>query len=265
MVICNKFRNLTGGLSEIQAKIILIRGFTEEDKLLYQIDFSKLLRRPLSTVNYNIQVLKKKGYLTKLNFLTPDGKLVFQKLKEYLNNTKKLRGHKAFGEFILFEPYKDFEKVRNKYTLISKSSKHRGFRLQFKDCIILFYSPKKVCFYLPGIYADSIPEIYAEAYERYIQPLINYLEQMFPGLKVNQYEIATLTLNHVALQNHALAEAFKQFNVRYSSDRLEVDHSHGVAELETVHKKYAVEDMDKILTYEEVIRGGFHNGKSKKL
>ncbi|MBS3122531.1 hypothetical protein J4434_06640 [Candidatus Woesearchaeota archaeon] len=254
---CNNTRNLTGGLSKAQAKIIMIRGFTKEENLLKQKDFAEVLKKPLTTVNYNIKVLRNKGLLTKLNNLTPDGKVVFQKLKGYLNNTRKLRGHKLSGEFILTEGYRDFELVRNKYLQISKSPKHRGFRVEFEECIVLFYSPQKICFYLPDVYGDSISEIYVEAYEKYISPLKKYLEQMFKGIMINQYEIASVTINHLAYQNHPLAEIFKQFNVRYASNRIEVDHSHGVAEFETIHKKHSLEDMDKILDYEKLIRGSF--------
>ena len=263
---CNKICIRGGSFSEIQSKIILMRGFTPEENLLYQKDFAQQLKRPLTTINYNIQQLKKKGIFTDLNNLTPDGKLVLRKLKGYLNNTKKIRGHKLFGKFILREPYRDFESIKNKYLRISKSPKHRGFKLEFKDCVVLFYSPQKICFYLPEVFGDSIEEIYAEAYEQYINPLKNYLEQMFNSLKINEYEIASVTINHLALQNNSLAEIFKEFNVQYKSDRLEVDHSHGVAELETVHKKHSVRDLDMILDYEKLVRGSFNcnNENNKK-
>ena len=251
-------------MSELQAKILLIRGFTDEGELLRQRNFAEQLKKPLTTTNYNVLVLKKKGYMTSLNNLTPDGKAIFLKLKRYLNNTKKLRGHKIFGTFMLSEAYVDFEKVKKKYLRISSSPKHKGFKLEFKECIILFYSPKKLCFYLPDVYGDGIAEIYAEAYEQYIFPLKNNLEQMFPTLKINQYEIASVTINHLAFQNHPLAEVFKEYGVRYKSDRIEVDHSE-TAELETVHKDTAVEDMDRILDYENWIRGSFsRNDKNKE-
>lgn len=249
---CKKIRNFTGGLSLLQAKIMMIRGFTSEENLLSQKDFSKQLKRPLSTINYNIVQLKKKGLLTNLNFLTRDGKVVFQKIKRYYNNTKKLRAHKILGKFILAEDYKDFESIRHKYLKISE--KHKGFKIEFKGYVVLFYTPKKIVFYLPDVYGDSIEEIYAEAYEQHIKPLEDYLQREFKGLRVDKYEIASITINHLALQNHPLAEIFKKFNVRYKSGRLEVDHSHGVAELETVHKKHCVEDMDKILEYENLVR-----------
>jgi hypothetical protein len=262
-MIWKKTCNFTEGLSELQTKILLFRGFTKEENLLYQRNFREGLNKPLSTINYNIKVLRTKGLFTKSNLLTPDGKVVFQKLKRYLNNTKKLRAHKIFGQFILTELYRDFNKVRDKYLRISKSPKHKGFRVEFKDCVVLFYSPNKICYYLPDVYGDSISEIYAEAYEQYILPLKNYLEQMFLTLQINQYEIVSVTINHIALLNHPLAKIFKEFNVRYESDRIEVDHSHGVPELETVHKKHSVEDMNKILDYENLVRGSFSCNTNK--
>lgn len=263
-MICKNFRSLTWGISEIQTKIVLLRGFIEEEKLLYQKDFAEHLKRPLTTINYNLTILKKKGLMTDLNFLTPDGKVVFQKLKGYLNNTKKLRAHKIFGKFILKEPYEDFENVRNKYLKISKSPKHRGFRVEFKDCVVLFYSSQKICFYLPDVYGDSIEEIHTVSYEKYIAPLKAYLEQMFKDLKIDPYEIASIQINHMAYLNHPLARIFKEFNAQYASDRLEVDHSHGTPELETVHKAHSVEDMDKILEYEKVVRGSFNCNNTKE-
>lgn len=251
---CNKNRILTEGFSELQAKMILVRGFSSEEKLLRDKDFATILKRPISTINYNKNILRKYGILTKLNFLTPDGKVVFQKLKRHLNKMKRLRGHKLSGFFILEVPFQDFETVRDKYLKISNSPKHRGFRLDFKDCVILFYSPTKVFFYIPDIYGDSIDEIYASAYEEYISPMKGYLEQEFKSLRINNYEIASVQINHLAYQNHPLAEIFKEFNVQYASDRIGIDHSNGVAELETIHEKYSVEDMDKILDYEKCVR-----------
>lgn len=247
-------RNLTGGLPEIQTRILLLRGYTPEENLIYQREFAESLEKPLSTINYNIQVLRDRGLLTKLNYLTPDGKAVFLKLKDYINTTKKLRGHKASGTFILSTPYIDFEKVKGKFQRISKSPKHKGFRVEFKDCVVLFYSPTKIVFYLPDVYGEEISEIYVRLYEDYIVPLKGYLEQIFEGLFVDEYEIASVTINHLAFMNHPLANCFQEFKFRYSSDRIEVDHSHGVPELETVHKKYSVEDMDKIIDYEKLIR-----------
>jgi hypothetical protein len=253
-----------GGINELQSKIILMRGFIPEEELLTQKEISLVLKRPSSSINYNIKELRKKGLLTQLNYLTPDGKVVFLKIKVYHNNTKKLRAHKISGKFILKEPYRDFEEVRDKYIKIS-NGKYFGFKLEVKDCTILFYTSNKICFILSSVYGDSIEEIFASAYETYIHPLKNHLEQIFESLKINNYEIASIQMNHFALQHHPLAEVFKEFNVNYSSDRLEVDHSHGVAELETVHKKHSVEDMDKILDYEKVVRGSFscNNGYSK--
>lgn len=258
---CKNIRNCTGGLSELQSKIVMVRGFTNENNPMYQREFSEQLNKPLSTINYNIMVLKKKGLLTYSNYLTPDGKSVFLKLKEYLNNTRKLRAHRISGTFILREPYRDFEGVRDKYTKISKSPKHRGFRVEFENCLVLFYSPKKVFFYLPDVYGNSFADIDTEAYEKYIAPLKSYLEQLFENLQINEHEIASIQLQHVAYQNHSLAEVYKKFNVEYKSDRLQVDHSHGVPELETIHKKSSVEDMDKILDYEKLVRGPFSQNK----
>ena len=43
-----------------------------------------------------------------------------------------------------------------------------------------------------------------------------------------------------------------------------MDHSNGVPELETVHKKHSVRDMDKILDYENLVRGSFNCNNSTK-
>jgi hypothetical protein len=244
----------TGGFNNLQNQIILLRGFISEEILLSQTDISKELNRPLQSINYNIRELKKRNILDGLNFLTSKGKVVFLKMEGDLNNTKRLRAHKIFGTFILKEPYADFEKVRNKYLKISNSPTHKGFRLEFRNCITLFYTPTKILFYLPDIYIDEIPEVYVAAYEEYIAPLQGYLEELFPGIKISNYDLATITINHLAYMKHPLAECFNQFKVRYVSNRIEIDCSHNIPELETVHKKHSVEDMDKILEYEEFLR-----------
>jgi DNA-binding MarR family transcriptional regulator len=253
-----KIRKHTGGLSELQTKILLLRGFTSEEVLLSQTEIAKQLTKSITTINYNIKSLREKGLITQLNYLTPDGKALFLKLKDSVNNTNKLRAHKISGKFILNEDYTDFDNVKNKYVRISSSPKHKGFKIEFRGCIILFYSPKTLMFYLPDIYADTIEQIYADAYEKYVLILESYLKQLFPNLKINTYEIASVTINHLAYTEHPLAQLFNELNVQYASDRLEIDHSHGVPELETIHKDYAVQDMDLVLEFEGLIRSGIY-------
>ncbi len=253
-MVWKKLRNSTGISNELQAQIILIRGLTDEGELLYQRHYANCLNKGISTINYNVVQLKKKGLMTDNNFLTYDGKSAFQKIKGYVNSTKKLRAHKIFGKLILAYPYSDFEKVRNKYKQISNNPKYKGFRFDFKGCMILFYSPKTIVYYLPDIFAESVEELHALAIDNYINPLISYLEKMFQGLKVNDYTQSEITMNHIAYQNHPLAELFKKHNKGYRSDRIHIDHSHGTPELETIHKKHAAEDMEKILEYEKIIK-----------
>ena len=256
MRIRSKIRIPTIGIHKLSAKIILIRGLTPESTLLSQKEIADYLKRPLSSVNYHILRLKEEGIFNEIMFLTPHGKVVFQKLVGCVQNTKKLRAHKIVGTFKLVLAYKDFSEVKNKYIKIS-NGKYDGFRLDFNECVIIFYTPLKITYYLPCVYGDSISELYTEAYEKFIVPLKTYLETLFPSLKIDQYEIASICINHLALLNHPLAETFKKFNVQYASDRLEIDHSNVIPELETVHKETSVQDMDKILDYEKLIRGSF--------
>ncbi len=253
MIGWKNFRKSTGGISEIQAEIIDLRYRTPEKSLIRQKDYATALKRPLSTINYNILQLKKKEYMDALNYLTPAGKVVYQELNRYVNNTKKLRAHKMFATLHLAGAYHRFEEMRGKFERISPNWRHRGFKFKFKECIILFYSPTKICFYIPDIYGDSIDEIYAIAYDEYVGPLQEHLEKAF-DVKIDRWERGAVQINHLAFQNHPLANIFKEHNVQYKSDRIEIDHSHGIPELETVHKKTAVQDMDKILDYEKIIR-----------
>lgn len=259
------FRIHRGISNDLQMKIMLLRAYESEKNLLSQKDIAKRLNKPITTINYNISKLRKAGLLDKLNFLTDAGKGAIRKLGMVFKVGKKYRAHKLHGRFNLAAPFKDFDSYKNQYVRISKSAKYAGFRVEFNECIVFFWSETSITFYIPEVWGNSISEIHAEAYEQYIKPLQNYLQQMFKGLQISEYKQTSLEINHLAYVNHPLARLYKELGITYTSDRLMIDHSKGTPELETINQETAVQDMDRIEEYENSIRGLYIRMKSKLL
>ena len=82
--------------------------------------------------------------------------------------------------------------------------------------------------------------------------LKNLLEKEFKGIKIDGYNLATITTMHIAKMNTEIAKSFI-FNVgNYKSKKIEIDQSKGVPEIETIDPKTAVYDLEIIEEMEKI-------------
>jgi hypothetical protein len=129
--------------------------------------------------------------------------------------------------------------------------------------VLVMFTPSTVQFFMPEFYGDE-HEVYSEAMEL-LWNVISYLEDIFPGLHIGQpKQVARIIRQEFARLNDALAIEYDRTGqelekkILYISDRLKIDKSKGIPELETHHKIFAKEDLGRITKlYEDVVRGDF--------
>lgn len=245
----------------LRCKIILILGLTPLGELMRQKELAKMLKLPLTTLNYHILELKGYELLDRDLKLTDRGKKIFTKIKQDVyNHQKKFRIHKISIIYNIKRPPNEFDKLKNSVYSIT-NGKYQGFRYELLGCIICFYSKAKVVAYLPEIFVDSMDEVIPLALDNYVIPLKNNLEQIYDGLIIDDYKIGKIMFGHVAALNHPLAKVFDELNLTYESPTLGCDTSNGINELEAKGKT-ALENIEKINEYEKLI-GSSNNSNTK--
>lgn len=119
------------------------------------------------------------------------------------------------------------------------------------------FTPNTVQHFLPEFYASSSLEALDSAI-KLVWKVKEYLEREYEDLVLGKpEEVALLNRQHLTIQHDPLALEYFKHNqkhdkkLRYESDRLHIDASKGVPELETVNKVYASEDLFKITEFYE--------------
>lgn len=129
--------------------------------------------------------------------------------------------------------------------------------------VMIIVTPSTVRFYMPEIYGDE-HEVYSDALDLLFQ-VIGHLEESMPGLRLGNPECtAEISRQEVAKMGDPLAMEYESTGqamgkrIIYRSDRLAIDKSKGIPELELVHRAHAQDDLRKITgLYEDVIRSDF--------
>jgi hypothetical protein len=136
----------------------------------------------------------------------------------------------------------------------------KGFRGHVVDCKVLF-TPNTVQFFPADVFSKVKDDVYGTVLKR-VEDAKKALEISHPGLVLGTPELVfRLEKQHLAVQYDPLSLLFRKANMRAKSDRLEIDASHGVPELETVGKQYAGEDLLKLFEmYDDVIKRGVSLG-----
>jgi len=196
---------------------------------------------------------KLKGTIACCNFLT-----LYEK-NELIIRTHNMR----FKSKIVRAPEQLQEKLLKSNWVEHFPNNWTGYRKRIFNCYVLF-TPKNVQYILPEIYARTSEQAIDSAVKLVLN-IKESLEDEFKGFVLGKpEEVTTLMNQHYANQFDPLALEhwkYKQTNnvtLTYKSDRLNIDFSKGVPELETVHKVHAKDDINKITKfYEDMIRTDF--------
>lgn len=128
---------------------------------------------------------------------------------------------------------------------------------------MVIFNPRSVQFVAPAIYGPSQDAAFEDAL-RLVEKVKRFLEDVeFPGLVLGDpSQVYRVTQQHYARPFDPLANEYYKNSVKtgvrttYRSDRLAIDMSLGLPELETVHRVFAKDDLRKITEfYESYLRG----------
>jgi DNA-binding MarR family transcriptional regulator len=241
--------------SEKELMILLYILSKKEYEIITQTKAANVVEESISTLNYHFKRLRKQGYINHMNYLTNKGKKLIRYLKKQdkiLN--KKLRAHNIQITLFLAKCPKNLNKIRSSIFTPFTNGRYNGLKAEIEGAKVMIYGPKKGVVTLQDIYGDDDEEIAATLIDSIAQ-IIQILETEFPGLKVNTYEPAKFHSMHVAVLDSIIAEKFILKNKRnYSNGRIAVDKSHGRYELEAEDAKTALEDIEILVKYEDLVR-----------
>ncbi len=248
-------RKATVTLHKDQMLILFHIASLEDWIIVTQTNVSKVLNKPISSLNYHFTKLKKKGLLDKWNSLTSKGKRVLRYLKHWDKTfDKMLRAHKIQVTLFLSKVPESLQSIKNTVLTPFNNKRYKGLKLELMGCHIMFYGANKAVAVLPDIYGNNDEEISAALCDT-IEQLTKVLEDEFKGLKVDEYKPAKFSSMHVAILDSIIADLFLLEKQRcYSNGRIAVDGSHGRSELEAENGNTALEDIEALVKYEDLAR-----------
>lgn len=239
---------------------------------------AKLRRRkgrqvPKSTISRHTTKLQQLNLLNgrrlfnlKEFYLTDHGNLTISKIMsrgQGLVLGLPVRGH-AFGFVceIVREP-KGLHKQLEEGNWVAFYPKNRvAYKRRELGCMVIF-NPRSVQFMPPEVYAASEAAAFEEALRLVLQVKELLETDEFPGLVLGDpSQVARVYQQHYARPFDPLANEYYKNSLKtgvqttYRSERLAVDLSPGLPELETVHRVHAKDDLRKITEfYEQMVRG----------
>lgn len=249
------FRNSTYKLNEKKLKILFAVGSKKPWETITQKNFSEMLNEPLTSLNYHFKDLKKVGLIDTNNKLTTKGEQALRYFKHWDKTlSKKLRAHKIQISCDIASLPSDFFKIKHKILSPFTNSKYRGLQGELLGSQILFYSSKKLVLKIPDVFGNKSEELIA-GITSYVEDMRFILEEEFSGLKLKNYEICKFNSMHVAVLNSIVAETFLLQEKRtFQGSKLAIDKSHGVPELECEKICNIFEDIEFLISYDDLVK-----------
>lgn len=253
-MISQKFlRSFFRKASTLAYKIFLYIGLHQGGGLTFQKEIAEYFHIPLTTLNYHITKFEGEGLLEGGLNLTSEGKTLFKYIWENVGK-KRLRAHNIQIIFKVLSCPRYFPDCFSKsiYQLFS-NGKYRGIKTVLRDITVMFYSPNKIVCVLRDIYADSDDEITA-AVQLLAPEIKNLLEKEFPGVRIDNYEIAKIQKMHVAVLNSVIAETYLLGGSTEENKVFAIDDSHGNKEIELTEPSKALHEIKLLLGLERDFR-----------
>ena len=243
------FRNFLRNRNSLAYKLFLYIGMNQNGELFYQHQLKEHFKIPLTTINHHITKFKREGLIKHHLELSVDG----QKLFKYLWDNariKKLRAHNIQIKFKLTQCPKDYvRKYSRSIFQIVGNNRYTALKGSFQGFIFMFYSPEKIVCTLKDIFGDTDEEI-SSAVQIIVPKIQEKLEYEFPGIGINDFELARIQTSHIAILDSILAKSFVLRGFTYESKKIAIDESHGRPELEATDPETNLNDIIKLLRLE---------------
>lgn len=208
-----------------------------------------------NTKYYNIRQLIRKGIIQRVGKgiykLTESGKLAY---KHIIETKGKVRAHNIGWKYRILS--KDFLKeIRSKYPKI-RDLAFEGYRVE-KDFGHILFTTKHIIIVFKEYYARDTHQALIET-RQLADKVINDLREKHKTLRVGQ--VSKQVYGHFALEEHPQTELLEQEAVRgiiykdaENKERIRVDKSHGIAEVEATNPKKANEDFNLLLELTKIL------------
>jgi len=218
---------------------------------------SKELSKSKSTVHGMLKKLIKQGVVKKrdsLYYLTKSGQMACSDLGRLpSNNPIVFRLHKYTFSASFLKKSKGLEEL---LAIDKRFCRHYQFdRVQFhtkKDSVTVNFYPNSISFVLPPIFSPDLNVAEGNAVNL-ANFVVDLIESEFCGAKVGTPKVSShVDDNHIAVVNHPLALEFDKFRKKYGEtysfkgDKIEIDFSPDLPELEFVDKLNAKQDCYKL-------------------
>ena len=250
----NKSRNSKDLLfSKKKMKILFAIACINENEVITQRELSSVLNLRYTTLCSQITKLKQHGLINRKNHLTNDGLEVLQFFNHWDKTfTKKIRAHKIQISINLISLPSNFFNLKHKVLKPFSNNKYNGLKGIIQGIQVLFYSSKKLMLILPNVYGNNDSEILGAIHST-IEKVQKELIKQFKGIKLGEYEVCKFTSMHCAIVNSIIAESYLlKKGCCFSSDSVCVDNSHGNPELESENLENMFENLDIMITAEQL-------------
>jgi len=252
----------------LQVLLAIAQGYHTNKEISQHLGISK------SLTAYHLKGLTERGLVKRtvrdvivIYELTESGKSYCSNLFALpsKDSPSRIRAHDLFFVVDILKKPRSFERrLKQNNWIAFYPANYRAWRKKIAKANLVF-KPRVLEIYLADIYAPTPQKATAEAIKLVLE-IIEELEEEYPGLRLGRpTEVARLVKQHYAIEYDPLAILFHTQGRSYRSERIHIDHSKGIPELEVVHNLHAGEDICKIVRfYEEIIREGDFSLKDLK-
>ena len=220
-----------------------------------------ILKKSKSTISEHISKLIKEGYLTNEKELTFKGREAVRFFSGGHVSTNagllRVRSHDLVFKLPISSDSSVFrDKVVNKGSWVEVCLNNWvKYVRHFEDGVKVHVTPKSVLFYLPELLGVEVEAVYNRALSLVFH-YKRFLESKYDIVLGSPEVIAEVQSNHLAFKWDVFANLCRDNGVTFNGDRLTVDHSKGVPELEAVSPVFARDDLRSIFDfYEDLVKG----------
>ncbi len=224
--------------------LMLIKSELNDDEITRKMGLSR------STVSEHLKNLRDSGWAERefkdvfsQHRLTKRAEnLVSEILAGYDLKPNQIRAHNlVFKCSITRKPASLEQDLEKSNWIMSYPNNWRAYRKRLRDANMMF-SQRNVTIYLFDQYGATPDIAFSKAVAKALE-IKDFLEQEYPGLVLGEpLKTCSLEKGHFAFQGEEIAKICERLKTGFEGERLQIDHSHGVPELETIHPQHGLND-----------------------
>ena len=234
--------------------LLLLSEFTPVTKI------AVILKKSHSTISEHISKLIKEGYLNNEKELTFKGREAcrfFSGGHASINaGLLRIRAHDLVFKLPVSSDSSVFrDKLVNSGSWVEKPVNNWiKYIRHFEDGVKVHVTPKSVVMYLPELLGVEVEPVFNRAL-KLVFHYKRFLEAKYSIVLGSPEVIAEVQSNHLAFKWDVFASLCREHGITFNGERLTVDHSKGVPEIEAVSPVFARDDLRSIFDfYEDLVK-----------